>query len=264
MSESVDAVRNLVNSIRAASRLPRIGEEYDQSERKCPLCGGTFWRWLGRDKDQYSWVTTCGCAEAEKAKRAIDASGLSELLAVYTFDSFMTHDPFQKQMARTVAAFVDAVLKNETPWMFVGGQSGCGKTHICTAACGKLLEEHLAVKYMRWVSESRALKAVVMDKPVFETTIKPYQQAAILYIDDLLKEGGGTKPTPAELTLAFDLIDSRLIQNKPTIISSEWTMDELLSFDQATFGRVSQKAKGYLLNIASDIAKNYRLDRKEN
>lgn len=263
MSEKdFDAVRALVNSIRAKAALepfPAPGDEDGQLIPKCEKCGGTGWKSLGRDKDGYSWVSACECMAVANSKRRIKESGLSEILASYTFDSFQTHEPFQQQMARTAAAFVEAVKAGEKPWFFIGGQPGCGKTHICTAVCGSLIDNGVDVKYMQWITDARALKANTTEYQIFKALLLPFVNCSVLYIDDLFKNVQGAKPTPADGTTAFEIINARYNQGKSTIISSEWSLAQLLEFDQATFSRLKQRANGYILNIAADEKKNYRL-----
>lgn len=189
----------------------------------------------------------------------IAQSGLSELLSSCTFDSFQTAKPYQREMAKTAAAYVDAVGKGAKPWFFIGGQSGCGKTHICTAICGKLLDAGIQVKYARWLPEARALKAKAMDGDAFKAAMQPFAEASVLYLDDLLKTTQGAAPTPADVSIALEIISQRELAQKPTIISTEWTLNDLLSFDQSAFSRVHALSKGYMLIISRDQEKNYRL-----
>lgn len=263
MSENAfDAVRALVNSIRAGANLEPISGAEDENRPfipKCKICGGSGLRWLGRDAQGYSWSAFCECQAVSNSKRRIEESGLSEILANCTFDSFQTKEPYQQQMARTAAAFVEAVKAGEKPWFFIGGQPGCGKTHICTAICGKLLDAGKDVRYMQWISEMRALKANTTDYQAFKALILPSMTCSVLYIDDLFKGVQGAKPTPADGTTAFEILNSRSNQGKITIVSSEWTLAQLLDFDQATFSRLKQRANGYILNIGADETRNYRL-----
>lgn len=255
-----DPVRALVNKIRQNRGLSAI-ESVNETADKCPVCGGTGWEWLGFDRDLYSWVKACSCSAVDNAKRRIVQSGLSELLVSYTFDSFRTHEPYQKEIVRMAAAYVAAVTspsQANKPWFYIGGQPGCGKTHICTAVCGKLLDSGFDVVYMVWTTEARRLKSLVND-PSFDSAILPYIGATILYIDDLFKQGPGVKPSDADIRIAFEILNARTNQNKATIISSERMINELIELDEGTISRVIQRAKGYTLSIARDQKKNFRL-----
>lgn len=265
MSEQIsfDPVRALVEKLRKNSGLPPLdGGGEDERAEKCPVCGGTGWEWLGYDKQLYSWVTACKCSAVENARRRIASSGLADLLASCTFDGFMTREPFQAFMARKAAAYEGKVVAGERPWFFVGGQPGCGKTHICTAICGKLLENRVDVSYFQWAEDARRLKALTNDRD-FDAAILPFVGASVLYIDDLFKAAPGSKPTDADVSLAFRILNARYNQNKPTIISSEKTSSELLEFDQGTFSRMMQRADEFVLNIGPDVEKNFRLHEKK-
>ena len=142
--------------------------------------------------------------------------------------------------------------------IFVTGNSG--KTHICTAIAGHYIKAGKEVKYMLWCEEAKKLKALVNDKS-YQDLIRIYKTVDVLYIDDFLKVKSGESPTPADINLAFEIINHRLIENnKITIISSEKKLDELMEYDEATMSRIYQKTGVYKLNINKDISKNYRLN----
>jgi DNA replication protein DnaC len=87
----------------------------------------------------------------------------------------------------------------------------------------------------------------------------------VLYIDDLFKPvqddtGERRQPNPGDIRLAFELLNFRYIhRDLITIISSEWTIDELQDIDPAIGGRVYQRSKDYCLTISREEYKNYRL-----
>ena len=81
-------------------------------------------------------------------------------------------------------------------------------------------------------------------------------------LDDFFKcgqvEGGVQKPTAADVNLAFEILNHRY--NNPgfiTIISSESTLDEIFSIDEAVGGRIGERAQGHVINL-SGKEKNYR------
>ena len=80
------------------------------------------------------------------------------------------------------------------------------------------------------------------------------KQVEVLYIDELLKKYNDT-----DLKYIIEIINYRYTNNLKTIISSERTIDELLEIDEATFGRVIEKADKFIINIPKDKKKNYRL-----
>jgi DNA replication protein DnaC len=69
----------------------------------------------------------------------------------------------------------------------------------------------------------------------------------------------GCTPTSSDVRIAFEILNTRLLKNKKTIISSEFGLDEMLDFDEATVSRIFEKATPYTLNIDKDRKKNHRL-----
>ncbi len=59
---------------------------------------------------------------------------LQNLLNIYTFNRFQTDTPLQKLIKSTANKYLD---DRSSSWFFIGGQSGAGKSHICTAIAGE-------------------------------------------------------------------------------------------------------------------------------
>ena len=144
-------------------------------------------------------------------------------------------------------------------WFFIGGQTGSGKTHLCTAICGSYIKSGRDVFIMLWAEDAKRLKALVNDAG-YQEAIRKYKSVDVLYIDDFLKVKHGENPTAADISLAFEIINHRLIEgDKITIISSEKGLDEIIDYDEATMSRIYQKAGEYKIYISRDKEKNYRL-----
>jgi DNA replication protein DnaC len=63
------------------------------------------------------------------------------------------------------------------------------------------------------------------------------------------------------VNLAFEILNYRYANKSLTLISTEKTIDEIISLDDALGGRIYQMSKNYSMNIAYDRNKNYRLRR---
>lgn len=192
-------------------------------------------------------------------------SGLSEALDTQTFETFVTRTETQKKIKEAGLKYLDnlfAVKNNpRRPWFYVGGNPGSGKTHICTAICGEILKRNIGVRYMQWLDVSRRLKANVNDED-FEDEVADYINVSVLYIDDLLKQKYSPNPvfSEADIKIAFTILNARYIQNKPTIISSEWDLiNQLLPADEGVFSRVYERSKGHWLTIERTPENNFRL-----
>lgn len=185
------------------------------------------------------------------------------MLDEWTFDAFRVTTPTQRAMKDIAQRYAEELLAGGKAWLYMGGQVGSGKSHLCTAVCGIALNNNRQVRYMQWVDDGRRLKALVND-PAYEDVIEPWINADILYIDDLFKmqhrEGDKARPTDADVRAAFSIINGRYVQDKPTIITSEWLLSsDLLAADGGTFSRVYQKCRDYLCEISPGGEKNYRL-----
>lgn len=234
-----------------------------EGSEKCPLCGGNTWIFVDPN-DNSKGVRRCECYQRGLIEGRIQRSGLSLALESCTFDSFKDTEPWQKTLKRKAELYrnilTSAPLKK--PWLFIGGNSGCGKTHLCTAICGELLKKGQNVRYMLWMAEVHDIKAAVNDEG-YTALLQPYLTADVLYIDDLLKSKGNRNlnPSDADIKICFELLNGRYIRNLPTIISSEFYLDsELIAVDEATFSRVIEKTGSeFLISVDRNPDRNFRL-----
>lgn len=204
----------------------------------------------------YEVMRKCECTSTRSSLDAIDKSGLKQLMQKCTFETFQTPQEWQVHAKKQALQYLADYQNN---WFYMGGQVGCGKTHLCTAIVGELLKQGLQAKYMMWRDETVALKSDIMDKE-YQTSMKTLKTVPVLYIDDFFKTEMKKAPSTAEINIAFELLNYRY--NNPglsTIISSEKTIDELLRIDQGVGSRIFQRTKSYCVNITADVNKNYRL-----
>lgn len=201
----------------------------------------------------------CKCMETRRSMEMIERSGLSSLMERYTFDAWETKEVWHKGAAKLAKRYVEEHNGN---WFMVAGQSGCGKTHLCTALCGELMKSGRRVKYMLWRDTSVLAKAVVNDEEEYRRIVDPLKTVPVLYIDDLFKAGkdsGGTpKITPPDINLAFEIINFRYNDRKKlTIISSEFSIGFILGLDEAVGSRIYERTKDFYIPL--DGAKNWRM-----
>lgn len=219
----------------------------------CPRCKNRGY--VTEVRNRYLVSVKCPCMASRKSIRQIELSGMKELLERHTLENFRTHEPWQTEMKRRAVDF----LGNATgKWFSVLGSVGAGKTHLCTAICGELLNRGNGVRYMLWRDESVKLKAVVNSADEYDSMIAPFKRAPVLYIDDLFKTKRGEQIRAADVNLAFELLNYRYCNKKMiTIISSEKTMDELMDIDEATASRIYEKCGDWCVELSGN--KNQRL-----
>lgn len=201
-------------------------------------------------------VHPCSCMIKRNARRRMENSGLGEMLERCTFTAYQATEPWQQGIKQKALEFT----KQRGKWFFIGGAVGSGKTHICTAICGSLMEQGLDTQYMLWREESRILKASVNDNEAYSPRMEELKNTPVLYIDDLFKTRKGGEIRDADVNLAFEIINHRYMQQKSiTIISSEKTIDQLIDIDEAVGSRIDHRSRDYAMDIQQGVGRNWRL-----
>lgn len=207
----------------------------------------------------------CKCQKARSAIRRLNKSGLKNVVKEYSFEKYETVEPWQQTIKESAMNFVN---DDDNNFFFIGGQSGAGKTHICTAIAVEYIRRGKEVRYMLWRDEISKIKAVVNEGEEYSSLMDSLKQTDVLYIDDLFKNGKGEDgkpkpPTSADINAAFEIINYRYNnkRNLITIISSERTLAELVDIDEAVAGRIAERAKagGYCFNLKKDKSRNWRM-----
>lgn len=232
-----------------------VGDLNELDGFNCDLCKNKGF--IARlDENDCEVHTMCKCQKIRATLRRAQRSGLGNIITEYTFDKYQTTDEWQTFIKNTAQSFCK---DDEAYWFYIGGQVGSGKTHICTAIAAHYIKAGREVKYMLWSEEAKKLKSLVNDIG-YQEEIAFYKNVDVLYIDDFLKVKNGENPTPADINLAFEIINHRLLsRDKITIISSEKTLDEMLDYDEATMSRIYQKTGIYKISVGRDKQRNYRL-----
>lgn len=227
----------------------------------CKICLNKGWIMRAGQDERGVWTTfnrQCKCITTRQTIKKMRQSGLKDIIRDYTFDKYETTDEWQRKIKEAALEY----SKSPDGWFFIGGQSGAGKTHICTAICRDFLLAGKEVIYMLWRDDVVRIKAVANDSQQYGDQIDRFKRAEILYIDDLFKtgkapDGAKQRPTGADVNVAFEILNFRYNEKMPTIISSECTTDDILDIDEATGGRIFERAKAF--DLRPDRSRNYRL-----
>lgn len=220
----------------------------------CKYCNNRGYIAIVKDGDDLR--RECTCMEIRRMLNAASESGLQNMLTSYTFQKYNEPEQWQKIAKNT------AILYSEKSgfrdWMFIGGQSGSGKTHLATAACGKMLKRGFTVHYEMWRDLLHKLEATRYKLEQQDDIMRIMHDCDVLYIDDFLKTGSNKTPQTSDLSFAYEIINTRYNMNKRLVLSSEFMLDEIASFDEALAGRILQYSKNYRIQIQKDSSKNYR------
>lgn len=231
----------------------------DLKNYNCPICKnkGDI---MFINKMGYEIYKECSCIKTRKNISNIQKSGLMGLLDKCCFEKYKTTDKWKSNIKLKAQNYA----LNPTNWFGIFGQSGLGKTHLCTAISSELLNKGYSLKYMMWIDESNYLK-LNMKSEDYHKRIDELKNVDVLYIDDFFKTQDDVSPSPADIKLANEILNYRYIRTRInpqkylTIVSSEKLFEELINIDEAIAGRLKEMCGDNFINIAKDINKNYRL-----
>lgn len=216
----------------------------------CPVCKNKMKTAFVDDYGEFS-LRECECKVKRKALVNIHKSGITEDLRRKTFDTYASNDEWQKDLKKLAYDYFENGSGN---WFYIGGQSGCGKTHICTAICNKFLNHGKSIRYILWRDYSRQMSANRFSENYFKIT-DDIMQYDVIYIDDFLKS---SKPVN-EIDFAFELINAAYVRKKRLIISSEFLLSDLYKLDEAVSGRIKELSGKFIVQIPKNSERNYRL-----
>lgn len=219
----------------------------------CPLCKNRgYFRYV--DAEGYPRNAECECMVTRRNLDRIERSGLKDMLSRYTFETWQIQEEWQNravEKARSYASHPDG-------WFLACGSVGTGKTHLCTAICDELMRKGVDTRYMLWRDVSTQAKAVVNDQAEYAAIVEPLKSVQCLYIDDMYKTGKGQQPTVGDVNLAFEILNARYNDSgKLTIISTERSMKELVSIDEAVGSRIYERCRKS--SFSFDGRQNWRL-----
>ncbi len=132
-------------------------------------------------------------------------------------------------------------FSNKAESLFFFGKTGLGKTHLSLAITNVLCKKGYNVVYGPISKVIGNIEKEHFSKDEQENTIDNVQNCDLLVLDDL----GTEFSTPFVVSTVFDIINTRILNNKPTIINTNLEFDEL-----------EQK---YSARIVSRISGNYRM-----
>ena len=241
-------------------RLVLNNEEGNLSDYNCPTCKNKGDIWI--IKDNSLCVKECECMPIRRSIANIRKSGLGNLIELYTFANYRCNELWQRQTKSNAMSFI----KSFGVGFLICGQSGSGKSHICTAIVNSLMTEYgMKVKFMPWIEESMKIKQAIKDCQEYAHRVDEIKDVDVLYIDDFFKTEKGTKPTSADIRLANEIINYRYNLCRKgtdkryiTVISTELPVRDLNEIDNALTGRIVEMSQPYIIQLIGN-EKNFRL-----
>lgn len=228
-----------------------IGNLNDLDGIDCPICKNKGYILVDDDNGVTQSFVRCKCMHHRKVKHLAMKSGLGSLLE-HRVKNYKTHNQWQKDIRQKAICYVTG---ESNDWFCMLGQSGAGKTHICSAICNAFMEMYKDVRYLVWNDFATFYKEN-MKNVVSKDLMREYQQVEVLYIDDLFK---GADTEYDVKNIAFDLINYRYNNRLKTIISSERSFKQLCELDEAIAYRIAEMCQDYLIKIPKTQGNNYRI-----
>lgn len=93
------------------------------------------------------------------------------------------------------------------------------------------------------------------DAESFTESYRKYKASSLLIVDDLFKG----KINEVDINIIFEIINYRYMNNLPIIVSSEFTAERLLYFDERVGSRIIEMCKDYTVEILGK-ENNFRIE----
>lgn len=219
----------------------------------CPTCKnkGIVYK---ADENKSIYAEECECMPIRRTLQNAKGGGLGNYINK-TLADFNTTEQWQEDIYNRAAEYIK---DSSNAWFVIAGQSGAGKTLICSIIANNFLfNQRKKVIYLTWTDFVGKVKRNLMGENASkaDSDIERAKNAEILFIDEFLKSHAD-----ADLKYIVEIINYRYSKQLKTIITSELSADELMRIDEATAGRIFEMSgKKYLSFIGKDRKKNQRL-----
>lgn len=198
----------------------------------------------------------CKCMTQRRYIQMMQNAGLGDLYQKCTFDAYIASEDWQQ---RNKAAAMKYAGQDGNSWFLFAGASGVGKTHLCTAICSELAKRGRGIKYVQWKKLFDSLVQTKFKQYEQDAIFAEIESADVLYLDDFLKTPRNAPPKEEALSYALEIVDARYKKDKKTIFSTEFMINDIISFDEALGGRIREKTMGNKIMNEHKPGRNYRM-----
>lgn len=209
----------------------KIPRDFLTVDFKCKICDDTGFLKTGKP---------CSCYKQEQIKISYEHSNITAVLDRENFDTFnldifsteynAAYKTTPKEHMMTVLANCESFVydfekKNQNNMLFFG-QTGLGKTFLCNCIAKALLDKGHTVLYQtsfRIIDTISNYRFSNKKTPDMRFKYNMLINCDLLIVDDLGTEMTNTFST----TELFNIINTRLLEDKKTIISTNYTPQQL-------------------------------------
>lgn len=182
----------------------------------------------------YVGIDICDCLKKELIMASLEASGLYSLVETQSFNTFSL-DYYEKddkiimkQNARRLWDFAKNFEPGKSESFLFIGATGLGKTHLSSSVARILIERGAYVVYESAISlfgdyEARRFGGSSYTSDEDTDDVDRYIDCDLLIIDDL----GCEVTNNFTLSCLYNIVNSRIIKHKSTIINTNLAQNEL-------------------------------------
>lgn len=233
-----------------------IDADFLETPYECSACKDTGYTEDGKK---------CKCRIQKEIKYAKAMSSIPPELGMYTFKDFdltyyskVPDNRYEMSAYENVLSVLDTCkhfcdnFENSGKNLYIYGKSGLGKTMLVTCMANELIQKNNIVMYQTASNLFKILEGYKFGKDTGEEISLLYDQlynCDLLIIDDL----GTEFPNTFTQSMLFDILNTRLLTKKSTVISSNLFTDDI----KKTYSeRISSRILGeyeLLLMFGEDI-----------
>ena len=225
-----------------------MDETIYEPDWNCPLC---------QDRGYTEPGVLCSCYQKERLDDLFLRSGMSEAMRHFTFENFetryYTNAEDMDHKVRWCRQFVQQIQQGKcSQCLFLTGGVGRGKTHLSAAIANAVLENGNTVIYRRAADLFELIRQYRYEenRQKFEEMLEQLRTCNLLVIDDL----GAERTTEFVVEQLVILLEERNYRNKPWIISSNLSINEIISaYNDRTADRILDKAVLFKLDMQESI-----------
>ena len=193
-------------------------KDYTEVKYECPKCKDTG----------YIGYKTCECFKKALTLAAYKSSGIGNLLEKQSFENFSLSYYNEESRPRIeknlefCKAYAESFDPAHAQNLLLFGGTGLGKTHLTTAMAARIIDRGYEVVYESSGGIFREFEKERFEKGEGAFTERFYD-AELLIIDDL----GTEMVNQFTVSTLYDLINTRMIKGRPTVISTNLTSEDM-------------------------------------